>query len=1209
MHSHCKSFEPQSSKPKNTVANGKTLPSTTAPTINIQAKLEVTSPDDPYEQEADAMAERVMSKRLPSRFISRAPSSHSSVSVSPSLESSIKSSRKGFPMPSDLRSKMETGFGADFSSVRFHTGPVASEMSSSIKAKAFTYWNDVYFNAGQYNPGTSDGQRLIAHELTHTLQQGSGVYRQQEETVSPSKEDEQDSYESRLYKKRNELYQSAENGEMIVDDAMQEYVNLRKVIFLPYLEKIRKLAWDFSKSRSENGFFYGGVSWWFDDTADQRRWTYDVERRMEAFLAKEFIDGKYPDNNAVLRYSFQDDSIDFSEEKFKKAETSLNQYYNAYSLKCLVNQLTVLASEIDESEGFLGTMSAFMSYISPSRRIEQAISGITGSDGPEFARMMEIQRSLAGLFNFSQEQVGDLVFAYSKNKHDPPLKNPIDLTLDDYEGYALSLINEINKYREAHNFNDPDIYWDQALIYLRSCFGEEYVNNLDDLNSDSIQAQIMTMVTKGVLGALIVALCAPMAAGAAGAGTGAGAAFEGWVAGTAVDVVANSGIEIFDQSFTEEGVDWASIADGAALSVAFDGVTGVAPSVVKGGVAAFRKFKAARSKPSPIKGEMPSATMEQVAPSATVKQATPSAKAEQATPSAKVDEVAPPAKASNARAEKKEKPLSIRKQASNARAEKKAAEASEVAANAESRKAFEKYEAADKARTGAKRTADESKLAKDAAAAREAQAIETSQKAQTMREKAEKIEQNANARADEAIDKMKAAGRAENDAKAEATRARAVKESAAARENTASEAAAKAKAEKKAAAQEKMEADKTAQKAQTMREKAEEIEQNANAQADYAKAKATRARAVMESAAAREKTSPKAQTMRKKAEEIEQNANAQADDAKAKANRARAVKESAAAREKTAKEAADKAKRKMDDAEARETAANNEALQARAEKEAAEAEETTAIEEAGKANIEFEDAHEAWDYYIEKAYRARAVEESAGARADNAKKAAAKAKSEKESAAKKEKKAIEAAATAKQERKTALDEEAAFDSAAEDAKNKKEAAAAREHKARKAINKDVGITLGLSIVPATYNVVSKDYSYGKDATVEGAAIIAGLEAEALKANTEREAAEAREATAIEKAAKAKAEKDAAAAMETKAKEDLAAARAAVKDAEKKAAARAVVKEAEEGVAHAKAEYEAAAARETAAIEAAANARAETAAAKAREAEAKKYARN
>ena len=1183
MHSHCKSFEPQSSQPKNTVANGKTLPSTTAPTINIQAKLEVTSPDDPYEQEADAMAERVMSKRLPSRFISRAPSSHSSVSVSPSLESSIKSSRKGFPMPSDLRSKMETGFGADFSSVRFHTGPEASEMSSSIKAKAFTYGNDVYFNAGQYNPGTSDGQRLIAHELTHTLQQGSGVYRQQEETVSPSKEDEQDSYESRLYKKRNELYQSAENGEMIVDDAMQEYVNLRKVIFLPYLEKIRKLAWDFSKSRSENGFFYGGVSFYFDDTADQRRWTYDVERRMEAFLAKEFIYGKYPDNNAVLRYSFQDDSIDFSEEKFKKAETSLNQYYNAYSLKCLVNQLTVLASEIDESEGFLGTMSAFMSFISPSRLIEQAISGITGSDGPEFARMMEIQRSLAGLFNFSQEQVGDLVFAYSKNKHDPPLKNPIDLTLDDYEGYALSLINEINKYREANNFNDPDIYWDQALIYLRSCFGEEYVNNLEDLNSDSIQAQIMTMVTKGFAGAIFVAVFARIAAGvAAGAGTGAGAAFAGWVFGTFGDVVANYMIEIFDQSFTEEGIDWASIADGAALSVAFDIVTGVAPSVVKGGGAAFRKLRTPGSKPSPIKGEMPSATMEQVAPSATGKQATSSAKA---------DEVAPPAKASNARAEKK------------------AAEASEAAANAESRKAFEKYEAADKTMTGAKGKADEAKLAKDAAAAREAQAIETSQKAQTMREKAEKIEQNANARADEAIDKMKAAGRAENDAKAEATRARAVKESAAARENTASEAAAKAKAEKKAAAQEKMEADKTAQKAQTMREKAEEIEQNANAQADYAKAKATRARAVMESAAAREKTSPKAQTMRKKAEEIEQNANAQADDAKAKANRARAVKESAAAREKTAKEAADKAKRKMDDAEARETAANNEALQARAEKEAAEAEETTAIEEAGKANIEFEDAHEAWDYSIEKAYRARAVKASAGARADNAKKAAAKAKSEKEAAAKEEKKAIEAAATAKQERKTALDEEAAFDSAAEDAKNKKEAAAAREHKARKAINKDVGITLGLSIVPATYNVVSKDYSYGKDATVEGAAIIAGLEAEALKANTEREAAEAREATAIEKAAKAKAEKDAAAAMETKAKEDLAAARAAVKDAEKKAAARAVVKEAEEGVAHAKAEYEAAAARETAAIEAAANARAETAAAKAREAEAKKYARN
>ncbi|MBD2753189.1 DUF4157 domain-containing protein [Spirosoma sp. BT704] len=72
---------------------------------------------------------------------------------------------------------MESAMGADFSGVRVHTGSEASQLSQDLNAYAFTHGNDIYFNEGQYNPSTSEGQRLLAHELTHTVQQGASVKR------------------------------------------------------------------------------------------------------------------------------------------------------------------------------------------------------------------------------------------------------------------------------------------------------------------------------------------------------------------------------------------------------------------------------------------------------------------------------------------------------------------------------------------------------------------------------------------------------------------------------------------------------------------------------------------------------------------------------------------------------------------------------------------------------------------------------------------------------------------------------------------------------------------------------------------------------------------------------------------------------------------------------------------------------------------------
>ncbi len=68
---------------------------------------------------------------------------------------------------------MENRFGADFSGVRIHKGDYASGLSDRLHAQAFTTGNDIYFNSGKYDPGTNQGKKLIAHELTHTIQQGS----------------------------------------------------------------------------------------------------------------------------------------------------------------------------------------------------------------------------------------------------------------------------------------------------------------------------------------------------------------------------------------------------------------------------------------------------------------------------------------------------------------------------------------------------------------------------------------------------------------------------------------------------------------------------------------------------------------------------------------------------------------------------------------------------------------------------------------------------------------------------------------------------------------------------------------------------------------------------------------------------------------------------------------------------------------------------
>jgi hypothetical protein len=165
--------------------------------LPIQAKLVIGQPGDRYEQEADRIASQAVNQIHASQRhvvqhnesqrgqIHRSPS----IQISPSslgqqsmgtktaatpsaVESSIRQAQGGGqPLSEDIREPMEQAFGVDFSRVKVHNNPQANQLNHAIQSRAFTTGQDVFFRSGAYNPGSCAGQELIAHELTHVVQQ------------------------------------------------------------------------------------------------------------------------------------------------------------------------------------------------------------------------------------------------------------------------------------------------------------------------------------------------------------------------------------------------------------------------------------------------------------------------------------------------------------------------------------------------------------------------------------------------------------------------------------------------------------------------------------------------------------------------------------------------------------------------------------------------------------------------------------------------------------------------------------------------------------------------------------------------------------------------------------------------------------------------------------------------------------------------------
>lgn len=202
----------------------------------LQTKLKVGQPNDQYEQEADRVAEQVTNMPEPvggngnaasnasgvvqrdlaeghslwranmkeeEEQVSRQPlkeeedkkiqrkeeeeepvqtkaAAQQTPNLSPKAESNIHAMKgKGKALPESARGELEPRFGYDFSRVRIHTDTPAAETAHALKARAFTVGHDIAFNSGEYAPETAAGKKLLAHELTHVVQQMGGLRRRE----------------------------------------------------------------------------------------------------------------------------------------------------------------------------------------------------------------------------------------------------------------------------------------------------------------------------------------------------------------------------------------------------------------------------------------------------------------------------------------------------------------------------------------------------------------------------------------------------------------------------------------------------------------------------------------------------------------------------------------------------------------------------------------------------------------------------------------------------------------------------------------------------------------------------------------------------------------------------------------------------------------------------------------------------------------------
>jgi hypothetical protein len=150
----------------------------------VQASLRVSQPGDAAEQEADRVAKAVVSMPEPAptigsapRGIHRAPAAPAAAKgADPAVEAEVRAAATGGrPLPQKTRAFLEPRMRASFAGVRIHTDGQAAKLANKLSASAFTFGSHVFFAGGAFDPDSQSGLELLAHELTHTIQQGETI--------------------------------------------------------------------------------------------------------------------------------------------------------------------------------------------------------------------------------------------------------------------------------------------------------------------------------------------------------------------------------------------------------------------------------------------------------------------------------------------------------------------------------------------------------------------------------------------------------------------------------------------------------------------------------------------------------------------------------------------------------------------------------------------------------------------------------------------------------------------------------------------------------------------------------------------------------------------------------------------------------------------------------------------------------------------------
>ncbi len=375
-------------------------PKSNLSSVFFQPKLTINPPDDQYEREADLVAGQIMRMPMDNNYffhpasissvqrkcteceeeekLQRKENSKSEVNVDNTLENYIGNINSGGnSLPDNVRSFFEPGFGYDFSNVRIHNDAAAAKSAKSINALAYTYGNNIVFNENQYSPDTDSGKRLLAHELTHVVQQNSSkgiqrkTYLESEGITDETTIDKESKVRKVILDLLNlnssALYPYVKNKIKAIEAKLNKEFKFNTSVFGYHFKKLNKIS-DSSVKESEVHKTTGG----FVDPATNDIYLHDRSNYCHALHEALHV----ASHHKGLKSTFGIDIMEgmtqyFTDIVFKEQTGKECKTHNyASQLKCAVNAVTLLGGFANSAEIFFNGKFNIIGDIAKSKSVD-----------------------------------------------------------------------------------------------------------------------------------------------------------------------------------------------------------------------------------------------------------------------------------------------------------------------------------------------------------------------------------------------------------------------------------------------------------------------------------------------------------------------------------------------------------------------------------------------------------------------------------------------------------------------------------------------------------------------------------------------------------------------------------------------------------------------------------------------------------------------